>query len=375
MQLELYRLDIPFTTAFRHHSAVRTATQSVWVKAQSGECVGMGEGCPREYVTGENIASVQTFFNTYCEALCQAVGSVDALVAWADDHTAVIDANPAGWCAIELAMLEFFAKREGVTVEQLVALVPTTGTFRYSAVVGDSKLDVFQATVARYCSMGFTDFKLKLSGDPAQDRAKVNTLRDLPDVEKLRVRVDANNLWNDAESAVRHLNDLQFSFVGIEEPLSANALDGMRMVAAQTGVPIILDESLLRADQIPALAADPDCWIINIRVSKMGGLLRSLAVLRAAHTAGISIIVGAQVGETSVLTRAGLVVARAAAGGLFAQEGAFGTHLLQMDVAHPPLMFGPAGVLDADAYGLSGRVGWGLTLRPGQEFTTSLSRE
>ena len=107
----------------------------------------------------------------------------------------------------------------------------------------------------------------------------------------------------------------------------------------------------------------------------MGGLLRSLAVLGAAHAAGISIIVGAQVGETSVLTRAGLVVARAAAGGLFAQEGAFGTHLLQTDVAHPPLMFGPAGVLDADAYGLSGRVGWGLTLRPGQEFTTSLSRE
>ncbi len=375
MQLELYRLDIPFTTAFRHHSAVRTATQSVWVKVQSGECVGMGEGCPREYVTGESIASVQTFFHTYCEALCQTVGSVEALVAWAADHTAVIDANPAGWCAIELAMLEFFAKREGVTVEQLVAVVPTTGTFRYSAVVGDSKLDVFQETVARYFAMGFTDFKLKLSGDPAQDRAKVDALRDLTDVEKLRVRVDANNLWNDAESAVRHLNDLQFSFVGIEEPLSANALDGMRMVAAQTGVPIILDESLLRADQIPALAADPDCWIINIRVSKMGGLLRSLAVLGAAHAAGISIIVGAQVGETSVLTRAGLVVAREAAGGLFAQEGAFGTHLLQTDVAHPPLMFGPAGVLDADAYGLSGRVGWGLTLRPGQEFTTSLSRE
>ena len=375
MQLELYRLDIPFTTAFRHHSAVRTATQSVWVKAQSGECIGMGEGCPREYVTGESIASAQTFFHTYCETLCQTVGSIDALVTWVDDHRTVIDANPAGWCAIELAMLEFFAKREGVTVEQLVAAVPATGTFRYSAVVGDSKLDVFQETVARYFAMGFTDFKLKLSGDPAQDRAKVDTLRDLFDVEKLRVRVDANNLWNDAESAVRHLNDLQFSFVGVEEPLSANALDGMRMVAAQTGVPIILDESLLRADQIPALAADPDCWIINIRVSKMGGLLRSLAVLGAAHAAGISIIVGAQVGETSVLTRAGLVVAREAAGGLFAQEGAFGTHLLQTDVAHPPLMFGPAGVLDADASGLSGRVGWGLTLRPGQEFTTSLSRE
>ena len=271
MRLELYRLDIPFTTAFKHSSAVRRATQSVWVEARSGRIVGVGEGCPREYVTGESLASAQAFFDDHCDALCQGVGSVDALAAWVDNHAAVIDANPAAWCAVELAMLELFARREGVPVERLVGALPATGSFRYSAVVGDGGPDMFRATVARYREMGFVDFKLKLSGDSVRDGDKIDMLRELKDFERLHFRVDANNLWEDAETAVRHLAGLECSFVGIEEPLPANALDRMRIVSEQTGSPIILDESLLRADQMTVLAGDPERWIINVRVSKMGG--------------------------------------------------------------------------------------------------------
>ena len=81
----------------------------------------------------------------------------------------------------------------------------------------------------------------------------------------------------------------------------------------------------------------------------MGGLLRSLEIVHAARARGIRVIVGAQVGETSLLTRAALTVATAAGGALVAQEGAFGTHLLQYDVCTPPLMFGDGGTLTPPA--------------------------
>ncbi|MEE9280638.1 MAG: hypothetical protein V3V67_10730, partial [Myxococcota bacterium] len=68
----------------------------------------------------------------------------------------------------------------------------------------------------------------------------------------------------------------------------------------------------------------------------------------------IPVIVGAQVGETSLLTRAALSVAQAARGILVAQEGAFGTLLLERDVCDPPLMFGPGGVLPAPALPAAG---------------------
>lgn len=73
----------------------------------------------------------------------------------------------------------------------------------------------------------------------------------------------------------------------------------------------------------------------------------------------MGLIVGAHVGETSVLTRAALTVARAARDILVAQEGAFGTHLLLRDVVNPPVMFGPGGMLDAAALTLR-RAGFGL---------------
>lgn len=373
MDLQLFRLDIPFTIAFKHSSAVRTVSQSVWVEAHSQDVIGVGEGCPREYVTGEDLASAHTFFEQHRQELCREVGSIDALTAWVDDHATIIDANPSAWCAVELAMLELFARRKDVSVEQLITSDPATGDFRYSAVVGDGEPDMFRATVARYRGMGFDDFKLKLSGDPARDADKIGALRDLEDLESLRVRVDANNLWDDPETAAQRLAGLDFPFVGIEEPLSANALDGMRLVSERVGAPIILDESFLRAEQMSAIATDPERWIINVRVSKMGGLLRSLALVLDARNAGIPIIVGAQVGETSILTRVGLTVARAGGDDLFAQEGAFGTHLLEVDVATPPLMFGRAGILNADTHALSTKAGWGLTLRPERGFISPLS--
>jgi L-alanine-DL-glutamate epimerase-like enolase superfamily enzyme len=100
--------------------------------------------------------------------------------------------------------------------------------------------------------------------------------------------------------------------------------------------------------------------MINVRVSKMGGLLRSLRVVDAGRRSTFGVIVGAQVGETSLLTRAALTVARAAGDALVAHEGAFGTRLLAHDVCDPPLMFGQGGVLDTAAFPALRRTGFGI---------------
>jgi L-alanine-DL-glutamate epimerase-like enolase superfamily enzyme len=87
--------------------------------------------------------------------------------------------------------------------------------------------------------------------------------------------------------------------------------------------------------------------VVNVRISKMGGLVRALALTERTMREGLRIVVGAHVGETSLLTRAALTVAHAARDILVAQEGAFGTHLLERDVVEPPIMFAAGGVLNA----------------------------
>ena len=138
-------------------------------------------------------------------------------------------------------------------------------------------------------------------------------------------------------------------------------------LSAALGCPIILDESLVSIDQLGFLEATPDRWVLNVRVSKMGGLLRPLDVVAACRARGIPLIVGAQVGETSVLTRAALTVAQAARPNLLAQEGAFGTFLLERDVCDPPLMFGAGGMLDPAIYRLQDTAGFGLSVSRGRK--------
>jgi L-alanine-DL-glutamate epimerase-like enolase superfamily enzyme len=138
---------------------------------------------------------------------------------------------------------------------------------------------------------------------------------------------------------------------------------------------IILDESFARIDQFARLGGAPARWLINLRVSKMGGLLRSLQVVEGARAAGVGLIVGALVGETSVLTRAGLTIAQAGRDRLVAQEGAFGTFLLTTDICDPSLMFGAGGVLDVSGRAFLNSPGLGVVdqgrireIQMGREF-------
>ena len=277
-------------------------------------------------------------------------------------HAEDLDANPAAWCAVEIAILDLLAQESGQTMEAFLSLPPVDGRFRYTAVLGDSETETFERTFEQYRRMGFTDFKIKLSGDLNRDRAKFAVLRGR-EGEAARIRVDANNLWEGADDAIRFLRDLDYRFFAVEEPIRPHQYGELARIADALDCQIILDESFVRIGQLALLGGTPARWLINLRVSKMGGLLRSLQVVEGARAAGIGLIVGAQVGETSLLTRAALTVAQAGRDGLVAQEGAFGTFLLTEDVCDPPLMFGAGGVLDSSSYAFPRKPGLGVVDR------------
>jgi L-alanine-DL-glutamate epimerase-like enolase superfamily enzyme len=201
-----------------------------------------------------------------------------------------------------------------------------------------------------------------LTGDAARDLTKVQTLK-AAGIAPTAVRADANNLWREPSQAIRALTALDFPFVAVEEPLAAGDYRGMQRIAAALGTRIILDESLLRTEQLHDIVGGMDTYIANVRVSKMGGLVRSLQFIDAARHRRLAVIVGAHVGETSVLSRAALTVAMHARDLLIAQEGAFGTHLLMRDVVDSPIMFGHGGLLDPATLGLDTMPGLGIVVR------------
>ena len=281
------------------------------------------------------------------------------LEEWLQAHASDIDKNPAAWCALELALLDLFARHNKQPIEGLLGLPPLAGPFVYSAVLGATGTKQFTETLQRYQKLGMRDYKIKLSGDADRDRGNLAVLRST-DVAPAQVRADANNLWSDLNVAQDYLKSLEYPFAAIEEPLRPGQFDGLARLAKLLGTRIVLDESITRENQLVQLPGASEQWIVNLRVSKMGGLLRSLRVVKRCRQTGFALVVGAQVGETSLLTRAALIVAQAARDIVIAQEGAFGTLLLESDAVHPTLMFGARGELDVHSLRLDQSPGFGL---------------
>jgi L-alanine-DL-glutamate epimerase-like enolase superfamily enzyme len=349
MRLRLASFPFPFRTRFEHAAASRDRAENVIVIAEDeAGRIGLGEGCPRPYVTGETVLSALAALGRWKTESAESLHRLADLDAWMAAHAGEIDANPSAFAALELALLDVFARRAGQTLEQLLGVAVTHAEIRTSAVYGAGNAAKFLAQAARFNLNGMHDAKLKLSGDARRDRARARLLSHFG-----RVRLDANNLWPTAADACRDLAGTRPYAWAVEEPLPARDWQGLAAVGIGTGLALVLDESATHPRDLAALVPGPS-YVVNVRVSKLGGLIRTLAMVHAARQRGLAAIVGAQVGETSILARAGLVAAHAAGPALVGFEGAFGTRLLARDATTASVHFGYRGRVNLGALTASG---------------------
>ena len=359
MRLETQVLEIPFKQTFAHTAASRSKTASLLTTATLPNGVtGYGESCPRSYVTGETLKSALVFHNIYKASLSR-IDSLPALRGWITDHTHEIDANPAAFCAIELALLDVLARASQQSVEKYLGLPEIRGSFQYTGVIGLGAQSSFNRQVAQYRGLGLRDFKLKISGMLSADCSKLNALR-----EGERIRLDANNRWRDAAAVISYMQAVPVPVFAIEEPLKVRDFEQLTFVSNAIHLPIILDESFGRLEDFDFLLGGQ--WIINCRISKMGGLLRSLDITEEAQRRKIPVICGAHVGESSLLSRAALTLVNnypppppPPRDSVIAQEGAFSTYLLQKEPFSPAIQFSQGGIFTCD--NLRCKEGFGLS--------------
>ena len=145
-------LLIPFHAAFKHGSAERSVTQALWIEAHARSgLIGFGEGCPREYVSAESVATARAFVEIHRRDWLANIKGVQDLIDWVRVNRIAIDANPAAWTAVELALLDLLGKEQHCSIEALLGLDPPAGRFLYTAVLGDSSPAVFRSQLERLC--------------------------------------------------------------------------------------------------------------------------------------------------------------------------------------------------------------------------------
>lgn len=350
IRLETLPLKVKLKTTFRHAGASRKEGESVWVKAERNGLAGFGEGCPRSYVSGDDLDSSMQWLQERSSNGEWRFHTFEDLKKWVEKSPDTIDEYPSAWCAVEMAFLDLFARERGCSVETLLGLDNCQRRGRYTAVLGDEKEWKFIHLVDHYLVRGFTDFKVKLKGNLKKDQDKLAILKarcEQQGVSDVRIRLDANNLWHGrCGDAVAHLKAFDGSIFAVEEPMGPRDVEGISEVNAATGLPVILDESLCTLADLSLYKNLEGRLIANVKVSKTGGLIRALKLIEELKRLAWPIIIGCHVGETSLLTRAALLAAGAAGENLIAQEGAFGDYLVEREPAEPVLKFGRHGILD-----------------------------
>ena len=345
-----------FRAPFENASAAGKDGGSIIVHVEDSEGnIGLGEGRPGGAPADETMQTALAFLHRRRHALASLNDPQD-LANWIMRNADEIDANPSAFCAAELALLDLFARQAGQTVETVFVAPPLTGPLTVSAVYDSGSFLKFRSQASAFQRKGLTEAKLKLRGDARSDARRAALL-----AQRGRLRLDAGNLWADADTAVSNLKSLAKYAWAVEEPVGRFDWAAMKDVSDRLGLAIIVDTSFTHQADLERMPAG-DAFIPNFRVSKLGGLMRSVSALRVALDQRRRVIVGAQAGETSILARAGLLLATGAGDKLAAYEGGYGTHLLRQDIVDPSLTFGEGGKLSPSA-GLLERPGLGLQLR------------
>ena len=209
----------------------------------------------------------------------------------------------------------------------------------YTGVIDATDPETAGETAGRYARAKFGTLKVKVGVD--DDMQRLEAVRKAAG-DRVEIRVDANGAWTPSEAVLALKRLRAYGISAVEQPVPASDLEGMLRVRHETGVTVIADESLVTLNDAASLIRMEACDAFNIRVSKCGGLLASNHIAQVGLDAGIQVQVGAQVGETSLLSAAGRHLA-AHLPGVEYVEGSFGTHLLSEDISPEPVMFGYEG--------------------------------
>ena len=158
----------------------------------------------------------------------------------------------------------------------------------------------------------------------------------------MTIAVDANGSW-DLDAAVGHLRAMErYHVAWVEQPLPRGREHEIPALAGSSAIPLMADESLTTVEEARTLVRQGGYRLFNLRLSKLGGLAATHRIARIAADSGVRVQVGCQVGESSLLSAAGRLLA-ATLPGFEALEGSYGTRLLENDVTDEPYEFGPGG--------------------------------
>ena len=123
--------------------------------------------------------------------------------------------------------------------------------------------------------------------------------------DQMEIRIEANGKWS-LKQAISTLGKLKrFNIAGVEQPVGSSDIEGLRRSDTSQVYRLLLMNRCVASSDAEHLIEMGACDIINIKISKCGGLLKSKQIRDFAQSRNVRCQVGAHVGETDILGRSG----------------------------------------------------------------------
>ena len=188
--------------------------------------------------------------------------------------------------AIDMACWDILGQAAGMPVCNLLGGRYGKDVVLYRAISQRPAAEMAE-NVARYRSEGYRRFQLKVGGRPDEDIARIRAVRAILESGDVLV-ADANTGWlmHDAMRVANAVRDLD---VYIEQPCSS--YQQCLSVRRGTTLPFVLDEVIDSVDSILQGAADLAMDVVNIKISKFGGLTKARQARDLCVSLGIAMTI------------------------------------------------------------------------------------
>ncbi|MBN1153346.1 dipeptide epimerase [candidate division KSB1 bacterium] len=282
------RLQHTWTIA-RNSSDVK---YNVFVKYERDGIVGIGEAAP-------NVRYNETPESTV-ETIEKAKPIFEKMDPWkyVDLGYAVqgvVQEQTAAKCAMDIALMDWIAKKLGVPLYQFYGLNKSKTPIT-SFSIGIDTPEVMQQKIRE--AERYPVLKIKVGKD--NDEEILAAVREATDKT---LRVDANEGWKTKEEALEKIKWLeQMNVEFIEQPLPSSMLEETKWLRERVNMPIIADEAVKSAADIPKLATAYDG--INIKIMKSAGIQEAMRMIWMARSLGMKIMLGCMIESSCAISAA-----------------------------------------------------------------------
>ena len=188
--------------------------------------------------------------------------------------------------AIDMACWDLLGKASGLPVATLMGGHVGEDFALYRAISQQPPEQMAQ-NVAEYRAQGYRRFQLKVGGDADEDIERIRAVRAVLDPRDKLV-ADANTGWTIHEAA-RVVNAVRDVDVYIEQPCAS--YEQCLAIRRRTPLPFVLDDVIDSLDMVLRAAADGAMDVVNLKISKLGGLTKARQVRDLCAALGVAMTI------------------------------------------------------------------------------------